>query len=65
MNSNGRGKKLSWHNLKYYPDTCLEGPRKTTRNVSQDTQSPGRNLNPGPPQNEAGFLTIQLRHSVF
>jgi hypothetical protein len=28
--------------LRYYPSICLEGLRKTTKNLSQDTQSPDR-----------------------
>jgi hypothetical protein len=29
------GRKWSWHNLRYYPGICLEGLRKTTRNLVQ------------------------------
>jgi hypothetical protein len=48
-------KVLSWH--------LLEGLRKNHKNVSQDSWSPGRDLNPGPSKYEAGVLTTQL-HSV-
>jgi hypothetical protein len=37
----------------------MEGLRKTTRNLSQDSPSPGRNLNKGPPKYEAGVLTTR------
>jgi hypothetical protein len=33
----------------YYPGICLEGLRKTAENLSQNSRSPGRDLNPGPP----------------
>jgi hypothetical protein len=36
-------------NLSYYPGICLEALGKTTKNLSQDSWSPGRDLNPGPP----------------
>jgi hypothetical protein len=42
--------------LKYYPGIRLEGLRKTTKNLSQDSRYPGGDFNPGPP--EAGVLTI-------
>jgi hypothetical protein len=38
---------------------------KTTKNLNQDSQSPGRVLNPGPPENEAGVLTTGPRRSVI
>jgi hypothetical protein len=44
---------------------CLEGLRKTTKNVDQDSLSPGGDLNPGPAEYEAGVPTTQLRHSVI
>jgi hypothetical protein len=34
------------------------------RNVSQDSQFPGQNLNPGPPEYDAGELTTRPRRSV-
>jgi hypothetical protein len=43
---------------------CLEGLRKTTKNLSQDSRSPGRDLNPGPPEYEAGVLTTRPRRLV-
>jgi hypothetical protein len=33
MNWKRCGRKWSWPNLRYYPDICLEGLRKTTRNL--------------------------------
>jgi hypothetical protein len=53
-----------WPNLRYYPNICLEGLRKTTKSLSQDSRSPGRDLNLGPPKYEAGVLTTQLQCSV-
>jgi hypothetical protein len=39
--------------LWYYPVICLEGLAKTTKDVSQESMSPGRDLNPEPPEYEA------------
>jgi hypothetical protein len=57
MNWKGCGRKRSWPNLRYYPGICLEGLRKTTKNLSQDSRSP--------PEYEAGELTTQLQRSVL
>jgi hypothetical protein len=64
MNWKGCERKRSWPNLRYYPSICLEGPRKTVQNLSQDSWSPGRDLNPRPPEYEAGVLTTRLRRWV-
>jgi hypothetical protein len=49
---------------RHYPGICLDGLRKTTNDFCQDTQSPGRDLNPGSPECEAGVLTTRPEHSV-
>jgi hypothetical protein len=36
------------HGLRYYPSIFLEGLRITMKNLSQDNQSPGWDMNPGP-----------------
>jgi hypothetical protein len=59
-----RGRKGSWPNLRYYPDFCLEGLRKTTKKLSKDSRSSGRNLNQGPPKYEPGLLSARPRRSV-
>jgi hypothetical protein len=51
-------------NLKHFPVILLEGLRKTTKYLSQDSRSPGRKLNHGPPEYEAGVLTTRPRRSV-
>jgi hypothetical protein len=43
---------ISWY--------ILEGLRKTTKSLSQNSISPCRNRNPGPPEYEAGILTTLL-----
>jgi hypothetical protein len=43
----------------------LDGMRKTTKTLSQDSRSSGRDLNPGPPVYEAGVLTTRTRRKVF
>jgi hypothetical protein len=45
--------------LRYYPGICLEGLSKSMKNLCQDSWSPGLDLNPGPPEYEAGVLTIR------
>jgi hypothetical protein len=60
----GCGRKRSWPNLKYYLGIGLEGLRKTTKNLSQHSRSPGRDLNPGPPEYE-GVLSTRLRNSAL
>jgi hypothetical protein len=64
INWNGSGRKPSWPNLRYYFKICVEGVRKITNHLSQDSPSPGRNFNPGPPEYKAGVSVIRLRRSV-
>jgi hypothetical protein len=40
------------------------GAEENHENFSQDSWSPGRDLNPGPPEYEAGMLTTLPRRSV-
>jgi hypothetical protein len=51
------GRKRSRPNLRHYPDIYLEGLRKTTTNLSQDSRSLGRVLKPRYSEYEAGVLT--------
>jgi hypothetical protein len=51
--------------FRYYSGSHLEGLRKTKINLDQDSRSPGRNLNLGPPEYEAGILTTRPRRSVM
>jgi hypothetical protein len=51
-------------NLRYYPNICLEGLRKTTQNLSQDSWSLSQDFNLVPPKYKAGVLTIWPRCSV-
>jgi hypothetical protein len=64
MNWKGYGRKRSWPDWRYYPGICLERLRKTTKNLSQDIPSMGRDLNAGPPEYEVGVLTNRPRLSV-
>jgi hypothetical protein len=54
MNEKGCGRKRSWLNLRHYCGICLEGLRISTSNLSQDSLSPGQDMNPGPPEHKAG-----------
>jgi hypothetical protein len=65
MNCNGCARKRSWLNLMYYPGIYLEGLRKTTTNLSHDSQSPGRGLNPRSTNYEGKLLTTRPRQSVL
>jgi hypothetical protein len=65
MNWRGCGRKRSCPNFKYYTGICLEGLTKTMKNLSQDSRSPGRDSNPGPPEYYAGMLTTRPRRSVI
>jgi hypothetical protein len=40
------------------------GAEENHGNLSRDSRSPGRDLNPGASEYEAGVLTTQLRRSV-
>jgi hypothetical protein len=54
MSCKGCGRKRSWPNLRKYPDICLEKLEKITKGLSQDSRSPGRDLDHEPPKYEAG-----------
>jgi hypothetical protein len=45
--------------IRYYLGICMKGLRETTKNLSQDSRSPGRDLNPKPPEYESGMLTTR------
>jgi hypothetical protein len=51
-----------WPNFKFL---SRHVPRRTEVNheEAQDSQFPGRDLNPEPPEYEAGVLTARPRHS--
>jgi hypothetical protein len=42
--------RQSWPNLRHYPSMCLEGERKTTKSLNQDSRSLNRDLNPQHPE---------------
>lgn len=46
MNWNGYGTSQSWPHLKYYAGIYLVRLRRSAKSLSQDSQSPGRYLNP-------------------
>jgi hypothetical protein len=45
------------------PGISLYGLRKLFKNPSQNIQSPGLDLNPGPPEYKAGILSISDREA--
>jgi hypothetical protein len=57
-------RQRSWPTLRYYPGIHLKGLTKTTRNLSQDSLSPVRDFNPGPPEYESGVLTTRPRRLI-
>jgi hypothetical protein len=71
MNSNGYGSKRLWPNFRYH---CLEGLRKITEHLSQDSRSLFRDLNPRLPEYEAGlscceelcrYIPVNLKDVIF
>jgi hypothetical protein len=62
----GYGRKQSCRNLNYYSSTCLEGLRKTTKNltVSHNNRFLGRDLNPGPPIYEPLDHDVRYFHVI-
>jgi hypothetical protein len=48
----------------YYPSICMDGLRKATKTLSQDSRSPDRDFNPGLPEYDAGVLTTRPWHPV-
>jgi hypothetical protein len=60
----GYGRKQSCRNLNYYSSTCLEGLRKTTKNltVSHNNRFLGLDLNPGPPIYEPRRSVLSCHH---
>jgi hypothetical protein len=71
MKCKGFGKKRSLLEFKvaYYFGIRLDGPRKTTKNLSQESRYPGRDLNPGPPEYEGVFnhstTTLMMIMSIW
>jgi hypothetical protein len=47
-----------------YPGTCLVELRKTMKPLSWDSRLPGRDLNPGLAENEAGLLPTRPLLSI-
>jgi hypothetical protein len=44
----------------------LERLRKITKNLTQDNLKPGRDLNPGPPEYEAGVIALmEIIYSLY
>jgi hypothetical protein len=56
-------KKAGVSQFKVLPGIHL-GLRKTAKNLSQDSRSPVRDFNLGPPEYKAGVLTTRPLHSV-
>jgi hypothetical protein len=42
MDAKGHGMKRTWSHYRSYSGICLEGVRKTTRNISRVSTYPGR-----------------------
>jgi hypothetical protein len=61
MNVKRRERKRSCPNL---ASIHVDGPRKNTKNLRQDSRFPSRDLNPGPPEYEARVLNTRPRLSA-
>jgi hypothetical protein len=55
VNWKGCERKLSWPNLGFYSDICLQGLRNTKQNLSEASLSTGLDLKPKPADYEAGI----------
>jgi hypothetical protein len=64
MNWQGSG-KVAVAYFRYYTGIFLDILRKTTKNFSQNSRSPDRDLNSRPPAYEAAVLTARSRRSVY
>jgi hypothetical protein len=52
----GYGRKWLWSNFKVPTWHLPGGTEKTMKNLCQDSQSPSRDFNMGPPEYETGVL---------
>jgi hypothetical protein len=55
MNWKGYGRNVLWPNFRYYPKIWLEGLKKTTKNLIQDS------LMPKLPEYKVGVASTQLQ----
>jgi hypothetical protein len=58
------GRERSLPNFKVLPRICMEEKKKTTKNLSKDSQFSGRDTKLGPPEHEARVLTTRPRRSI-
>jgi hypothetical protein len=56
LHKNGLKKAVVAYFLRHYPGVLLDGLMITTKNLSQDSRSPCRHSNLGPPEYEVGLL---------
>jgi hypothetical protein len=63
MNVKGYGRKRV-RDLIYFRGICVDGVRKSTKNLSQNSRSPGRGLNDGLLEYKAGIQPTEPRGSV-
>jgi hypothetical protein len=59
-----RGRKRPWPNFKVISQHLLGGTEKSHKILSQDSLSPDRDFNPGPPEYIAGVLTTRQQRSL-
>jgi hypothetical protein len=57
MNWKGFGRTRSWLNFKVLSRHSPRGKKEVMKNLSQDSRSPGRDLNPTTAEYNAGALT--------
>jgi hypothetical protein len=61
INWKGFGRKWSWPNFKVLSRHSPGGTEDNHENRSEVSRSSDRDLNPGPPESEAGVLTTRPR----
>jgi hypothetical protein len=60
MNWKGFCRKRSWPNLRYYSAIRVKGLRKSTKNLNQNSRSPGPRIEPG----TSRIRSISVNHST-
>jgi hypothetical protein len=65
MNWKWFGRKRLWPNFKELYQHSCRGAEENQENFSQDRRFPGRDINPVPPEYEAGVFTSRPRRSVL
>jgi len=64
MNGNGCGRKWLWPNMRYYPDSCMDGQNQISKTLTCDRLFLALDFKSSHPEYEARELPIWPLHSV-